>query len=405
MKEEENISTNNLESDYNTMSLSMLYVDVVPSVMKWLRESMGWKLEDVSQQLGIKPDIIDRWEKGLKQPTFEEILKLAEIYKRPVSAFYLPQPMDEPALPKDYRGFSPKKSHISPNDRYLIRKTQFLQEISNELLNELDESLDPKINRVFLSDDFECVARYERTNFEITINQHKEWKDLWEALNALKKFIESKNIMIFQFSFEERNIRGFVLKDMKPYVIVLNSTSKEHVSARIFTLMHEYAHILLQESQSALCYPGDAPISGDNKEAEMERWCDNFAGCFLMPKEPFLKDFSSYLDYEHIRRLSNKYRVSKLAVLTRLLVLGEIKWPQYEEQRDIINQEGFKSKEKSGGIGNKVTTTIRQRGKKFCSLILESNNRNIITTNDAIEYLDIKLSNLNELKKELVSNV
>jgi Zn-dependent peptidase ImmA (M78 family) len=367
---------------------------------------MGLEPTDVSKELGVQPDIIDRWEKGYKQPTFDNILKLAEIYKRPVSAFYLPQPMEEQSLPKDYRGFSLKKSKIPPNDRYLIRKTQYLQEIANELLDELKEDQNPHVNNVFLTDNWEDVARYERTSSGVTPEKQKSWKDHYEAFRTWKKFIESKNIMVFQFSFEERNIRGFVLKGMKPYVIVLNSTSKEHISARIFTLLHEYAHILLQESKSALCYPGDRPVLSKTKETEMERWCDNFAGCFLMPRDPFLSNFSSQLNYEHIRWLSNKYRVSKLAVLTRLFVLDEIKWPEYEAQRDIINQKEFKTEETQGG-GRKepVKTAIRERGGKFCSIVLESNNKNIITTSDALEYLDLKLSNFNDLKKELSVNV
>jgi len=379
-----------------------LYVDITPSVLKWLRESIGYEIIDVSKELGIHQETIIHWENGDNKPTFENILSLAELYKRPVSAFYLPGPMKEPAPPKDYRRFSPKESKISPNDLYLIRKTQYLHEISNELLKDLDEDPNPHVNRVFLTDDPEYVSGYERGEANFLIDEQKKWKDHWTAFNALKKIIESKNILIFQFSFDERNIRGFVLKDMKPYTIVLNSSTKDHISARIFTLLHEYAHILLNESTSALCYPGDTPILENNKEAQMERWCDNFAGCFLMPRDPFVKDFSSDLSYEKIRWLSNKYKVSKLAVLTRLFVLDEIDWPQYEAQRSIITQKNFKTDDTSGG-GPKIPskTAIRERGRKFCSLILESNRRNLITTNDALEFLDLKLSNINELKKEL----
>ena len=125
-----------------------------------------------------------------------------------------------------------------------------------------------------------------------------------------------------------------------------------------------------------------------------------------MPRNPLIKDFSSNLNYEHIRLLHNKYRVSNLAILTRLYVLNEINWSQYESQRDFIVQKDFKNEDsQSGGLNFPAKTAIRERGRKFCSLIVESNKRNIITTNDALEYLDIKLSNINELKKELATNV
>lgn len=388
------------------MSLSTLFVDVVPSVMKWLRESMELEIEEVGKAIEVPAEIIVRWETGEKRPTLNDLLKLADVYKRPVSAFYLPYPMKEPASPTDYRRFSQKEKRISPNDLHLIRKAQFLQETSNELIDELEENLNPTITSIFLSDDPEYVAKFERNNSCVTIDEQKKWLSHYEAFNKWKEVLERKNILVFQFSFEGKNIRGLLLKEIKPYIIVLNS--KEDIRARIFTLMHEYAHALLTESKSALCYPENEPISGNKSEEIMERWCDNFSGSFLMPKDTYLTDFSlleNNASYENIRWLSNKYHVSKPAALTRLFILKAISWSQYENRREDIFSRSFKVQDHTGGKGEtKAETAVREKGQIFCSIVIKSNNRNIISTKDVLDYLDIKLNNFNELKKNLACN-
>jgi Zn-dependent peptidase ImmA (M78 family)/transcriptional regulator with XRE-family HTH domain len=397
---EEDISSSNLVSNYSKMSTSTLYLDVVPSVMKWLRESLGFDIHEVSQATGLSLDTIARWEDGSKKPTVDDILKLAEIYKRPVSAFYLPYPMEEPATPVDYRRFRQKDNKIIPNDRYLIKKAQYLQETGNELLNELEEKIEPLIINVSMSSDSEKIAQTERDGSSITIRDQKESVSPHDAFNKWRAFIESKNILVFQFSFEGGNIRGFLLKETKPYTIVLNS--REDIRARIFTLLHEYGHILLNESKSALCYPEYVPIS-NQVEDKIERWCDNFSGSFLMPREPFLSDFNNSLTYEKIRWLANKYQVTKLAALTRLFVLNAITWQQYDELREFITN--LKPTVQAGGPGEtKAQTALREKGRTFCSIVLKSSNRNIISTKDVLDYLDIKLNNFNEIKKDLAGN-
>ena len=44
--------------------------------------------------------------------------------------------------------------------------------------------------------------------------------------------------------------RGFALADANPKIIVVNS--KDQIEARIFTLLHEFAHILLGETSISI---------------------------------------------------------------------------------------------------------------------------------------------------------
>ena len=58
--------------------------------------------------------------------------------------------------------------------------------------------------------------------------------------------------------------------------------SNDDYRARIFTLLHEYAHLLLRTSG----------ISDQNRHVPIQRWCNQFAANFLMPADEFLKQYA-----------------------------------------------------------------------------------------------------------------
>ncbi|MFA5615014.1 MAG: helix-turn-helix transcriptional regulator, partial [Methanoculleus sp.] len=85
------------------MRRTSLKVNVNPSVMRWLRESSGWSLEDVSNHLHIPTDQILQWEQGGRLPTLSEVERLAKAYRRPLAAFFLAEPGEERSMPRDFR--------------------------------------------------------------------------------------------------------------------------------------------------------------------------------------------------------------------------------------------------------------------------------------------------------------
>jgi len=56
--------------------------------MKRLRESLGMKQKEVAEMLGINSSLLCRYEKGTYQPKYDVLVKLASIYKVPVSYFF-----------------------------------------------------------------------------------------------------------------------------------------------------------------------------------------------------------------------------------------------------------------------------------------------------------------------------
>ncbi len=367
------------------------HIRVRPEMIKWLRESSGWTYEDVSRTLNISVEQVERWEGGIDSPTLNELKRIAKAFHRPLSAFFLPKPIEEPPLPTDLRKLPGEGHPFTKKTLLAIRKARNLQSASEDLLKNLDADLDPDILSVSIKENPEEIGTRERENSGISIEEQFRWKGPHEAFRLWRVWIESKNILVFQFPMDIEELRGLTLMDKKPYAIVINSS--DTIQARIFTLMHEYAHILIDEP--ALCTP-DNPTT-EHHGANVEAWCNNFAGAFLAPNDIFTRIFEE-MGISRISSLSNRLKISISAVLTRALVCKLISKRDYDKE---ISKLVFSGSEKSGGGSGETSDekALRERGVTFVSLVLENSQKGYITNNDALSYLDIKTHHLEKLLK------
>jgi Zn-dependent peptidase ImmA (M78 family) len=185
-------------------------------------------------------------------------------------------------------------------------------------------------------------------------------------------------------------------------------------TAKIFTLFHEYGHILLNES--AVCNRDSDEI--DNKKIKrIEYWCNRFAGAFLV-SEDFLKkelDIETLRQTTHYSRIAgsiaNRLKISKESALMRLLTLDYITPSEFRTERDKIRADAALKKEqikekqrqnakKSGPAIFLDQKCLNEKGHRFVSLVLKNSDLGYITSRDALDYLDIKMKNLEKLRAE-----
>src|SRR5262249_12013340 len=60
-----------------------------PTVLIWARESAGLPVELAAKKAAIGSERLAAWERGEQRPTFAQLRKLSEVYKRPLAIFYL----------------------------------------------------------------------------------------------------------------------------------------------------------------------------------------------------------------------------------------------------------------------------------------------------------------------------
>jgi len=383
------------------MNKKSIKVDVNPEVFKWLRVSAGWSIEEVSKRIKTTPEIVKAFETGEKKPTLRQLKELSQAFRRPIAAFLLSEPRKEKPKPKDYR-FIPNKTNIFDKKTILVlRKARNLQEIGKELSKNIDYETKAKIKKVNLSDNPEEIAQKYREIFGLSEEKQRKFKTPYEFFSYLRDILENMNILVFQFSMPVEDARGFVLSDDFPAVIVVST--KDGIEARLFSLMHEFGHILLGES--VIDFP-DISIPYRNK---IEKWCNEFASSFLLPKEDariiFERNRNKLTDKKTLHSLSRKYKVSKAMLLFNMMKLNYITPTDYE---NIINryklkpEEVKKKGEKTGGGIPADKKCISEIGTKFISLVANNYDRGYITYTDALNYLSIKSKNFDKVLEKAI---
>lgn len=361
-------------------------VDVNPEVIRWARESAGYKAEEIAKKLRISKDAYMQIEKGVISPTFRQLELMSEYFKRPLSALLLSKPPDEKPITSSFRILPKSEEGFSKEFLLVLRKARYYQSIINELMKEMGIDPKPNVKSYSLEDDPRKTALQERESINISIQEQLSWENAYEAFNAWRRVIEAKNIIVMQMKFPIKEARGFVLMDKDPPFIVVNIS--DNILARIFTLFHEYAHILLGISE---IYTEDVFV-----DPKVEKWCNVFASEFLLPKDILTKEFE--LKGEGVvEDISKKFKVSKKAVLTKLYLLRRIDESTYQTR--VKKLEDTTSKIHIRPPLHKKR--LQERGAKFLSLLFEAKERNLITTQDLLEYLDVNLESLYKIKKEL----
>lgn len=378
-----------------------LKVEVDPKVFKWLRESSGWSIEDVAKRLKTSIEVVEAIEKGERQPTLRQLKELSNAYKRPLASFLLSEPIKEPPMPKDYRMLPDRKDVFDKKTIYVIRKARTLQEIGKELSVNIDYSTKPKVKKVTTKQNPEEMATHYRELFGLTEEKQRKYRTAYKLFNHLRDDFEEMNILIFQFSMPIDDARAFALTDETPNVIVVNT--KDTIEARLFSLMHEFGHVLLGET--GIDFP-DISISTGNR---VETWCNKFASSFLLPKKMadnlFETEREVLKETNTLNRLSRRYKVSKAMLLYNMLKQNFITRKEFEAVLDRYRPEETepdedgeedKDKKKGGGIPADKRC-LSEVGNKFVSIVASNYDRHNITFTDALNYLSIRSKDFNQV--------
>ncbi len=367
-----------------------IVVNVEPSVLKWLIGSSGWTKKEIAKRFKTDVHNIEKFESGEKKPSLRQLEEFSIIFKRPLAAFLLSKPLAEKPKPKDYRMLPNKTNTFDKKTILVMRHARRLQKLSKELSRNVEYETKSKIEKVKISDNPETIASRFREKFNLTEEKQRRFKTPYELFNYLRDLLEDLNIYLFQFSMPVEDARGFVFVDESPSVIVVNT--KDSIEARIFSLMHEVAHILLGESVIDL--PDATHLFND----DFEKWCNEFASTFLLPKDIakaiFETNKANLTQKETLKTLSNRYKVSKAMLLLNMLKLRYIGKTDYDAILARFKKEEIKPKKEgeevtSGGIPSEVKC-LSEVGNKFVSLVANNYDRDHITYTDALNYLSIK---------------
>ncbi len=364
-------------------------VTVKPEVLRWARESMARSPHDVAMRLKLSETKVLAWESGEARPSFAQLKDLAKYLKRPVAALFLSHAPLDPAKPADFRTLPPElRAPFSVKTLLALRRARWQQSVYGEI-HAADKNSCLHLGSATLSDDASKLADHAREVLGVAIQKQIEWHDEVVALNAWKQAIERHGILIIEVLFPLAEGRAFCFADADSPLIALNSA--DALNGKIFSLMHEYGHLMLGVS-------GICDMSEVGKA--VEQFCNKFAGELLVPQ-------SSLMGMEAVRRnkdniwteqtlseLSSCYKVSREVILRRLLILGRTTCEFYEEKRNEWQEELARVPRQVRKRPHPAKACVRRNGLTFTSTVLDAAQRDLITYRDVSEYLSLDLKHL-----------
>jgi Zn-dependent peptidase ImmA (M78 family) len=257
-----------------------------PDLLKWARTRMGLSPEQVESLAGIAAEKITEWEYAREAPALSDLQNLAEIYDCPVGYFFLDSPPEE-KQPLDFRGLTAEKiealsyeTHVHLNE--FLSLTDYLA----SLVEDLKLSHEVHIDTVDIDEPVESVARREREKFGFTPAIRERWVTANEAFDFWREAIESRGVFVIALKLKASEVRGASRWDSPPTpAILVNRMDMEAATGRSFTLIHEWAHLLIKRPGFVCDFRGRA------KGTNIERFANQFAAEVLVPK----KEFEIYL--------------------------------------------------------------------------------------------------------------
>jgi Zn-dependent peptidase ImmA (M78 family)/transcriptional regulator with XRE-family HTH domain len=377
-------------------------------VLAWARKESGFEPEPVAKKLQVALERLLAWEQGERKPTMRQAQNLAKIYHRPLGVFFLPQPPAIPPLAAEYRRLPGVSSGTeSPELRLAIRVMSQRREVALDLSEELGHPVQAFSAVAHLNEAPGVVGARLRSLIGISAQEQLGWRDEWQAWRRWREAVESVGVMVFQFpKVSLKQARGVSLLLFPLPAIGINS-KESSAAARSFTLMHELAHIALtlgQEEQVAL-----REKRNDADWATVERFAEEVASAVLIPDD-MLNGFLAKMsvpkdswDVPLVRRLAYTFRVTPLAMATRLRSVESLSWNGYLRWKDDWEAYVATLKPRGGGFASPVDKTLGRGGRPFVQLVLEAMDANRITAVDASRYLDLRFDHFEKLRGELRS--
>lgn len=370
------------------------------SLLSWSRDRAQLTTHVLADKLGVDENKVLAWEAGLLQPTFKQAQKWATATNTPFAYLFLSQaPTLELAIPdlRTVANLDVEKPSLDLQETVTdaLKKQSWLKEFR------IEQAYKP----LEFVGQFSSTSKIEEVVFSLRktlgLTNATDHASKNDYLKDIIDRAESAGILIFRTGIVKSNthrpldvaeFRGFAISDPIAPLVFINTTDAP--AARLFTLLHELAHIWI----------GSSGITNqvNNVSRDEEIFCNKVAGEFLVPKATFLKQWNDKIDWiQNLEPIATYFKVSKLVIAKRALDLGCLAYKEYNRYYlEELNQFRAKKSTDSGG-GDYYTTQISRTGKQFNLAVVSSALSGQMLLRDAANLLDMKPTNVINMANKL----
>ncbi len=370
---------------------------VNPNVMSWSRRRAGLSEVDLAEGIPVKAEKIYAWEAGESKPTFRQAQQWANLARIPFGYLFLKEPPKEELLLPDLRtvgSAEPKEPSLDLLDtvRDVLRK----QEWYLDYLTQQEREPLPFVGKFSASSIVADVVADIRGVLGGDEAPHRQGGD--EYFRQLVVAADEAGILIMRSGVVGMNthrkldvgeFRGFAISNRYAPIVFINVADAP--AARLFTLIHELAHIWIGSS-------GISSVAPANNRRE-EVFCNAVAGEFLVPEKRFVPLWKK-IDHwtQQLPELAANFYVSKLVIARRACDLGFISADEYGEYYRV---ELKAHHEQKGGGGSFYANAGAKNSKRFSRAVLSEALSGRLLLRDAGKLLGVQPAKISTFAEKI----
>ena len=298
-------------------------ITLQPKVLRWARERADLSPEQLAKKMKVKPERVQEWETAGKL-SIAQADRLAKRTYTPLGYLYLSKPPEEPLPIRDFRTRGdgpPRRPSVNLLDTvYQMQRRQHW--MRDDLIQSGEQPL-PFVGAFSLRDSHTEVAAAMRATLGLSAGWAKGIYTWTDALRFLRNKLDEIGVLVVfngvvgnstRRQLDSSEFQGFALVDEYAPLVFVNSA--DYISAQIFTLAHEIAHLFIGETGLTAF---DRLMPSDN---ETERFCDRVAAEFLVPEAELDEFWPKVQDLDNpYEAIAREFKVSAIVAARRALDL------------------------------------------------------------------------------------
>ena len=281
---------------------------------------------------------------------------------------------------------------------FLLNANDELRLTTKTFLPVVPEGNDPRI-----------WANAIREQFSISLEQQYKCSSARQFYLYLREKIESEGVFIHCFTdVPIYTARGFAIYYEDLPIIGIND--EDRPPAKSFSIIHELVHLFKRES--SLC--NDMNNSVATKEEEV--FCNAVAGELLVPQDAISivlsnNNCSAPYSKEDLKRIADRFSVSREVIIRRLLDLNKISKIEYDTYVDMFRKEIDYEREKQrtdrkNGINNSIPRNISREAidrtsPSVSKVLYRGYGEEIYSKQDIARHLNIDQKHINKFLTEV----
>lgn len=384
---------------------------VNPHILRWARETAGLSAEQAVKKLGLSDArgtaAVDRLlllESGQEVPSRALLTRMAKQYRRPLIAFYMTSPPEKGDRGQDFRNVPDRHTDSEALIDALVRDVRARQSIVRALLEDEDETaIIPFIGSGDMNRGVDWLVKSIGASINFNLPEFRAQSTPEKAFSYLRNEIEASGVFVLLIgnlgshhtAIDVEAFRGFALSDpIAPFIIINDQDAK---SAWSFTLIHELAHLWL----------GATGVSGAFADIKIERFCNDVASQFLLPKyeldqiaisdaadtEALFKVIGEFAESRHLSRSMVAYRLFSANLISNAVWITLS--TRLREQWRLSKKPG-QDRDKEGSPSYYVVRRHRI-GRALLDLVDRSMSDGLLTPTKAGKVLGVKARSVEPL--------